>query len=135
MAVFPTLLAIPGSITVKLFRSENASAINPIEIDFAASLASGVKFDLSNAASYSVIFDDGVPQGQNGHAEVVVPNTKLTATATKGSLSITGMDLQSALNSLLAAGPVSKGLVSILALDASNTVLVATGNWSLTNVP
>ena len=135
MAVFPTLLAIPGSLNVRLFKSVNNSSINGVEIDFSATLASGAKFDLSNTASYSVILDNSVTNGYPGFAEVVVPNTKLTATVTGGSLSLAGADLLSAMNSLLAAGPVSNGKITILALDASNTLLVASGSWSINVVP
>ena len=135
MPNFASLLAVPGSFAMKLIKSYNATAINGLEIDFAPTLASGAKFNLTNTTAYTLTLDNGEALGTNPYASNTVTNTLLTAGSTGGSLSVTSAEITSAILNLQANVGSTNGKASIVASDGTNVVLVATGTWSVSNVP
>lgn len=135
MPSFASLLAIPSSVTLRFIRSYNASLINGFETDFAPTLASGAKFNLTNTTAYALTLDNGEKLGTNPYASKTVANTLLTAGATGGSLSVTSSEITADINNLQANTGAQGGKVSITATDGTNVVVVATGTWGFSIVP
>ena len=135
MPSFASLLAIPSSVNLKFIRSYNAELINGFEIDFAPTLASGAKFNLSNGTAYTLTLDNGETIATNPYTYRTVVNTLLTAGATGGSLSVTSSEITADIPNLQANTGATSGKVSITATDGTNVVVVATGTWSVSTVP
>jgi hypothetical protein len=127
-----SLLAVPARVNLALTLIASAAQLNGIEVDFAPTLASGAKFNLSGATSYAVAMDNGQDFASGAYFEASPPNTLLTAGAAGGSLTILAAELESAYNALQATFAANSGRISITASDDTNTVLVATGTWSMT---
>jgi hypothetical protein len=127
---FPSILAIPASISARFFGTNSGAIVNGAEIDFKPTLAAGTAFDLTAVSSYIVYIDNGVTVGLPAYASNNIPTSSFTGSASGGSVTLAASDILTALSNMKIQGGNGNGRINIQASDGVNSVIVAQGQYN-----